>query len=226
MKFTYYGHSCFNIEINGKHILFDPFISGNELARDIDIQAVPADYILVSHAHNDHTLDLVAIALRTGAKVICSWEIHEWLQAKGVHNIHPMNTGGKWTFDDFTVKCTVAQHSSSFPDGTYGGNPMGFIVFAEGRSFYYSGDTALTLDMQLIPRWADLSFAILPIGDNFTMGIRDAIAAAQFVKAQTVIGVHFDTFGFVKVDHHDAIAAFSKEGLKLLLPSIGGVLDL
>ncbi len=226
MKLSYYGHSCFSVEVNGKHLLFDPFISANELAGDIDIQQIPADYILVSHAHTDHILDCVAIALRTGAKVISSWEIHEWLQAKGVHNTHPMNTGGKWTFDDFTVKCTVAQHSSSFADGTYGGNPMGFIVYAENKSFYYSGDTALTLDMQLIPRWADLSFAVLPIGDNFTMGIRDAIAAAQFVKVTHVIGVHFDTFGFVKIDHHDATEAFAKESLKLTLPAIGQVMDI
>lgn len=226
MKFTYYGHACFSVEINNKQVLFDPFISGNELAAGIDIQQVTADYILVSHAHADHIGDLVSIALRTGAKVICVYEIHEWLQAKGVHNTHPMNTGGKWTFDDFTVKCTVAHHSSSFPDGSYGGNPMGFILFAENRSFYYSGDTALTMDMQLIPRWADLSFAVLPIGDNFTMGIRDAIAAAQFVNAKKVIGVHFDTFGFVKVDHHDASAAFEKEGITLTLPNIGQSFDI
>ena len=221
MQFTYYGHACFSIKINDKILLFDPYISGNELAKDINVLDIEADYILVSHAHNDHFLDCLSIALRTGAKVICNWEIHEWLQSKGVTNTHPMNTGGKWTFDDFTVKCTVAQHSSSFADGSYGGNPMGFIVYAEQKSFYYSGDTALTLDMQLIPSWADLSFAVLPIGDNFTMGIRDAITAAQFVHADKVIGVHYDTFGFVKIDHQDAIDAFAKENIELRLLKIG-----
>lgn len=221
MQLTYYGHSCFAAIINGKHLLFDPFVSANEMAAAIDIHQIQADYILVSHAHSDHFLDCLSIALRTGAKVICSWEVHEWLQAKGVQNTQPMNVGGKCTFDDFTVKCTVAQHSSSFSDGSYGGHPMGFIIYAESQAFYYSGDTALTLDMQLIPRWAELSFAILPIGDHFTMGIRDAILASQFVKTNKVVGVHFDTFEYIKIDHSDAIRAFEKENIELILMNIG-----
>ncbi|MBK7690674.1 MAG: metal-dependent hydrolase [Bacteroidetes bacterium] len=221
MKLTYYGHSCFAALINGKHLLFDPFVSANEKAAAIDIHQIQADYILVSHAHADHFLDCLSIALRTGAKVICSWEVHEWLQAKGVHNTHPMNVGGKCTFDDFTVRCTVAQHSSSFSDGMYGGNAMGFIVYAESESFYYSGDTALSVEMQLIPGWAELSFAVLPIGDNFTMGIRDAIHAAQFVKTTKVIGVHFDTFEYITIDHQDAIRAFENEKIELILMDIG-----
>jgi L-ascorbate metabolism protein UlaG (beta-lactamase superfamily) len=226
MKLTYYGHACFSIETNGVQILFDPFISGNPLATAIDINHIQADYILLSHGHADHILDCEAIALRTGAKVVCSYEIHEWLNGKGVSNTHPMNTGGKWTFDEFTVKCTVAHHSSGLPDGTYGGNPMGFIVYAGNESFYYSGDTALTMDMQLIPNWAKLTFALLPLGDNFTMGIDDAIMAAKFAGVQKIVGVHFDTFGYIKIDHDDAKAAFAKEGLELLLPSIGAILDL
>lgn len=226
MQLTYYGQSCFSVLVNEKHILFDPFISGNELAKDIDIHEIPADYILVSHAHNDHIMDCLAIALRTGAKVICGYEIHEWLQAKGVHNTHPMNTGGKWAFEDFTVKCTAAQHSSSFADGSYGGTPMGFIVYAGDKSFYYSGDTSLTMDMQLIPRWADLSFAVLPVGDNFTMGIDDAIMAAQFVNVSKVVGVHFDTFGYIKINHEEAIAAFAKENIELKLLRIGEATEL
>lgn len=226
MKFTYYGHSCFSIETNGKTILFDPFISGNELAKHIQIDDIKADYILLSHGHADHILDCESIALRNGAKVICNWEIHEWLNAKGVTNTHPMNTGGQWTFDDFTVKCTAAQHSSSLPDGSYGGNPMGFIVFAEGESFYFSGDTSLTMDMQLIPLWANLKFAVLPLGDNFTMGIEDAIRAAKFVQSTKVIGVHFDTFGYIKIDHQDAIAAFKAKNIDLTLLEIGGSITL
>ncbi len=225
MQLTYYGHSCFSALVNGKHLLFDPFISGNPLAANIDIHQIPADYILISHAHADHFLDCLSIALRTGAKVICSWEIHEWLQSKGVSNTHPVNIGGKCTFDDFTVRCTIAQHSSSFSDGSYGGNPMGFIIYAENHSFYYSGDTALTLDMQLIPRWAELSFAVLPIGDNFTMGVRDAIGASQFVKTSKVVGVHFDTFEYIKIDRQDAINAFAKEQIELVLMEIGETID-
>jgi L-ascorbate metabolism protein UlaG (beta-lactamase superfamily) len=221
MKLTYYGHACFSVEINGKTLLFDPFISANELAKHIHVVEIKADYILLSHGHADHILDCESIALRNGAKVICSWEIHEWLNAKGVTNTHPMNTGGKWTFDEFTVKCTVAQHSSSLPDGNYGGNPMGFIIYANGESFYYSGDTALTLDMQLIPLWANIKFAVLPLGDNFTMGIEDAILAAQFTKTAHVLGVHYDTFGFIKIDHTDAVEAFRKENLELTLLTIG-----
>jgi L-ascorbate metabolism protein UlaG (beta-lactamase superfamily) len=132
-----------------------------------------------------------------------------------------MNTGGKWDFGDFTVKCTVAQHSSSIPDGSYGGNPMGFIISNDEGSFYYSGDTALTLDMQLVTKWAKLNFAVLPIGDNFTMGYEDALLAAEMIGCKTIVGVHFDTFGFIKIDHTAAKKAFEKTGCKLYLPAIG-----
>ncbi|HEX7846554.1 MAG TPA: metal-dependent hydrolase [Chitinophagaceae bacterium] len=226
MKFTYYGHSCFQVETNGKKILFDPFISANELAKDISIADIEADYILQSHGHVDHILDCVAIAQATGAKVVCSWEIHEWLNKKGVKNTHPMNTGGRWDFGDFAVKAVVAQHSSGLPDGSYGGNPMGFIVYGKEGNFYYSGDTALTLDMQLVPKWAKLNFAVLPIGDNFTMGYADAVEAAKMIDCKTIVGVHFDTFGFIKVDHEKASKAFETAGCKLHLPVIGDTINL
>lgn len=138
MTFTYYGHSCFLIETGGKKLLFDPFIRGNELAKNISIAAIEADYILLSHGHIDHILDCVAIAQATNAKVICNWEIHEWLNKQKVSNTHPMNTGGRWDFGDFAVKAVVAQHSSGLPDGSYGGNPMGFIVYSKEGNFYYS----------------------------------------------------------------------------------------
>lgn len=221
MKYTYYGHSCFLVETNGKKLLFDPFISGNELAKNINIANIKADYILVSHGHVDHIADCVAIAQSTGAKVVCSWEIYEWLGKKGVTNAHPMNTGGQWHFEGFSVRCVVAQHSNGLPDGSYGGNPMGFIISNEEGSFYYSGDTALTLDMQLIPRWAKLNFAVLPIGDNFTMGYEDAVEAARMTGCNTIIGVHYDTFGFIKIDHAKATDAFKKAGCTLHLVEIG-----
>ena len=226
MKFTYYGHACFGIEANGVHLLFDPFITANELAKDVDVENIPADYIFISHGHTDHILDCQAIALRTGAKVICNWEIHEWLNAKDVMNTHPMNTGGKWGFEHLAVKCVVAQHSSSLPDGAYGGNPMGFIIYIGDESFYFSGDTALTMDMQLIPSWASLKFSILPIGDNFTMGADDALQAAKFVKCNTVIGVHFDTFGYIKIDHAKTKVLFTENNIHLILPEIGSTIDL
>ena len=221
MQLTYYGHSCFLVEIKGKKILFDPFITYNELAKAVDVNRIEADYIFLSHGHADHIADCISIAQRTGCKVVSNWEIHEWLNKQGVSNTHPMNTGGKWSFDFGTVKCMVAQHSSSLPDGSYGGNPMGFISTTTEGSFYYSGDTALTLDMQLIPSWAKLDFAVLPIGDNFTMDVADAVRAADFIDCKTIVGVHYNTFGFIKINEEEAKQVFSAAGKTLLLPAIG-----
>lgn len=222
MQLQYLGHSCFIVKIGGKSLLFDPFITYNDLAKGIvSADELEADYILLSHGHSDHIADAVSIAKRTGAKVVTNWEIHEWLNKQGVENTHPMNTGGQWDFGGFRVKSVVAQHSSSLPDGSYGGNPMGFIVSAAEGSFYYSGDTALTLDMQLIPRWAKLNFAVLPIGDNFTMNAGDAAECARMIQCKTVVGVHYDTFGFIKIDHDKAKAVFAETGATLHLLSIG-----
>ncbi|MGZ8517655.1 MAG: metal-dependent hydrolase, partial [Chitinophagaceae bacterium] len=180
MRFTYYGQSCFAVDMGGKRILFDPFITPNELAKHIRLEEVKADYILVSHGHADHIADCVTLAKQNNATVIGAFEVATWLHQQGVEKYHPMNTGGKWKFDFGTVKCTSAIHSSAHPDGSYGANPMGFIITGD-YSFYYSGDTALTMDMQLVPRWAKLDFAVLPIGDNFTMGYEDAIMAADLI---------------------------------------------
>jgi len=226
MKLTYYGQSCFRVEINGKSLLFDPFITPYELAKHIDVHSIPADYILLSHGHGDHVADCVSIAQRTGAKVIAAFEIHTWLNNQGVANTHPMNTGGKWDFGDFIVKCTTAHHSSSMPDGTYGGNPMGFIIRSKEGNFYYAGDTALTMDMQLVPKWAQLNFAVLPIGDNFTMDAEDAVQAAEWLECQQVVGVHYDTFGFIKIDHQKAIKTFEDAGLTLHLVKIGDTVSI
>jgi L-ascorbate metabolism protein UlaG (beta-lactamase superfamily) len=226
MKLTNYGHSCFLVEIKGKKILFDPFITYNELAKEVNVSTIEADYIFLSHGHADHIADCVSIAKRTGCKVVANWEIHEWLNKQGVSNTHPMNTGGKWDFDFGTVKCVVAQHSSSLPDGSYGGNPMGFIFTSTEGNFYYSGDTALTLDMQLIPVWVKLNFAVLPIGDNFTMDVADAIRAADFVDCKTIVGVHYNTFGFIKINEDEARQAFAARGKTLLLPAISETIEI
>ena len=221
MKITYYGHACFLVELKGKKLLFDPFISGNELAKDIDINTIEADYILQSHGHADHILDTVAIAKRTNAKVIANWEVHEWLNKQGVTNTHPMNTGGKWNFDGIIIKCVVAQHSSGLPDGSYGGNPLGFLVMSDEQNFYYAGDTALTYDMKLIPSWCNVDVAFLPIGDNFTMDAQDALTASNFIDCNKIIAMHFDTFGFIKVDHDTVTKLFEGNNNTIKLPRIG-----
>lgn len=221
MQFTYFGQSCFQVRVNGKNLLFDPFITPNELAKHISLHSIEADFILVSHGHEDHIADCITLAHATGAKVITNWEIHDWLNRNGVANTHPMNTGGRWDFGPFSVKCVAAQHSSSLPDGSHGGNPLGFIIISSEGNFYYSGDTALTTDMQLIPKWAKLNFAVLPIGDNFTMGAEDAAAAALMVDCKQVIGVHYDTFGFIKIDHDRARKTFEQAGCRLWLVDIG-----
>lgn len=226
MKITYYGHSCFSVVAGGKHILFDPFISGNELAKGINIDDIKADYIFISHGHFDHMLDAVAIAKRTGAMIVGIWELYIYFTKEGVENVHPLNPGGKVTFDFGTVKAVSAQHSSSLPDGSYAGVASGFVLKTTDGNFYYSGDAGLSLDMTLIPKWADLDFAVFPIGDVLTMGVEDAIEAANFVKTSKVIGVHYDTFGFIKLDKAEAIQEFKNAGLALHLPEIGGTIDI
>ncbi|AWO00392.1 metal-dependent hydrolase [Chitinophaga alhagiae] len=226
MKFTYYGHSSFAVEVKGKKIVFDPFITHNELARSIDVDRIAADYIFVSHGHSDHVGDLMALAKRTGATVVGAFELVEWVRKQGHEQIHPMNTGGQWAFDFGTVKCVVAHHSSGLPDGSYGGNPLGFIFTTDEGTFYFAGDTALTFDMELIPRWAKLDFAVLPIGDNFTMGVEDAIIAAEFIECGRIVGVHYDTFGYIKINKADATRKFEAAGLSLLLPAIGETINI
>lgn len=226
MKVTYYGHACFKVETNGFHLLFDPFITPNELAKHISIEDIKANYILLSHGHGDHIADAIKIAENTQATIISSYEIVEWLAKQGAQKTHPMNTGGKFLFDFGSVKCVSAVHSSVLPDGTYGANPMGFVITSKEDSFYYAGDTALTMDMKLIPlTCSPLKLAILPIGDNFTMGYEDAALAAEFVNCNNVLGVHYDTFGWIKIDHKKAESHFEKSGKKLHLLEIGQTRD-
>jgi L-ascorbate metabolism protein UlaG (beta-lactamase superfamily) len=226
MKLTYYGHSCFSVFAGGKILLFDPFITPNELARAIDVDKVQADYIFVSHGHYDHITDLLSIAKRTGAKVLGNWELYDWFNKNGLTNTHPINPGGQFTFDFGTVKSFIAQHSSSLPDGSYGGVASGFAFKTPNGNFYYSGDTGLTLDMQLVSAWAHLDFAVFPIGDGLTMGVEDAIKAAAYVGVKKVLGVHYDTFGFIKIDHSKALEYFTKAGMKLYLQDIGSEIEL
>ncbi len=221
MKFTYYGHSCFAVETNKTTLLFDPFIRPNELAKSIAVESIKANYILLSHGHEDHLADAAEIAGRTGATIVSNYEVVVWFGKKGISKAHPMNHGGSWKFDFGQVKYTGAIHSSCLPDGTYGGNPGGFVIKTPEKTFYYSGDTALTMDMKLIGESTKLDFAVLPIGDNFTMGIEDAVLAADFIKCDKIIGVHYDTFGYIKLDHQVALQKFRAAGKELLLLKIG-----
>lgn len=221
MIITYYGHSCFEIQIQGTKVLFDPFITPNELAKDVDVNSIDPDFILVTHGHSDHVADLEGIAKRSGAKVVSNYEIISWLEGKGIENVHPMNHGGAVKLDFGKVKYVNAVHSSVLPDGTYGGNPGGFVVESAEGNFYFAGDTALTMDMQLIPRYTKLNFAFLPIGDNFTMGIDDAVVASDFIKCNRVIGMHYNTFGYIEIDTDEAKRKFKMAEKQLLLMDIG-----
>jgi len=226
MKLSYYGHSCFAVETGGVTLLFDPFIRPNSLAASVDVASIRADYILLSHGHFDHVADAVELARQTGATVISNFEIYTWLGAQGIEKAHPMNHGGSFRFPFGRVKFVNAVHSSVLPDGTYGGNPGGFVVESAEGTFYYAGDTALTLDMQLIAEEYDLAFAVLPIGDNFTMGANDAGRASKLLKCQTVVGVHYDTFPPIKIDHEEAKSAVARHGATLHLPQIGESISL
>jgi L-ascorbate metabolism protein UlaG (beta-lactamase superfamily) len=148
-----------------------------------------------------------------------------WAQQQGIEKAHPMNFGSAM-FEFGKLHFLPAWHSSSMPDGSNGGNPGGFLVHGAEKKFYYAGDTCLMMDMQLVPRYAKLDFAILPIGGNFTMDVDDAVVAAEFIQCDKIIGVHFDTFGYIKIDHQKAKEKFKAAGKELILPNIGEVITL
>jgi L-ascorbate metabolism protein UlaG (beta-lactamase superfamily) len=225
MKITFYGHASLGIEVSGKHILVDPYISANPKAAHIDIDNLKADFILLTHAHGDHILDVEAIASRTNAVIVSNAEIATYYGKKGFQS-HPMNHGGSWNFDFGKVKYVNAIHSSTFPDGTAGGNPGGFVIEGEHKNIYIAGDTALTMDMKLIPMRTKLDLAIFSIGDNFTMDVEDAIIASDFVACDKVLGYHYDTFGYIKINHEEAIRKFFDKGKDLMLLEIGSFIEL
>ena len=226
MKVTYLGHACVNIQIEGAHFLVDPFISASPLAGHIDINSIEATYILLTHAHADHILDAEAIAKRTGAPLITNPEILGHYRKLGLDG-HDMNIGGSHRFLDGKVKIKMvkAVHSSSFPDGSYGGNPTGFLINYKDQTIYISGDTALTMDMKIIPHQYKVDLAILPIGNNYTMGVRDALTAAKFVETNNVLGVHYDTFDVIKIDKEASKRKFSDAHKRLHLLEIGNSLE-
>ncbi len=230
MKLHYYGHAAFAVALNGKFLLFDPFISPNQATHGkVDIGELTPDYILLSHAHEDHVADVEAIAKKSGGMIVGMAEVAYYYMQRGFDKVHAMNYGGQKTFDDgLTVKQTLALHSSSFPDGSYGGNPSGYVVSSENDgTFYFAGDTALFSDMKLIAETSPrpLDFAVLPIGDNFTMGVNDAVRAADFLGVKKVVGCHYNTFPPIEIDTGAAQSAFSQAGKELLLPGIGETIE-
>lgn len=225
MKITYLGHAALSVEIGETTIIVDPFISPNELAKDIDVNELKADYILITHAHQDHIVDVETIVKNTGAKIVSNYEIVTHYGNLGFEG-HPMNHGGSWQFDFGRVTYTNAIHTSSFPDGSYGGQPGGFILETSEGNLYIAGDTALTMDMKLIPMQCNIDLAVLPIGDNFTMGIESAIIASDFIECNKVLGYHYDTFGYIVIDHDEAQKAFADEGKDLILLPIGEALSI
>ncbi len=209
IKITWFSHACFLIETDQTRLLIDPFLSDNPLASG-KADEIQTDYILVSHGHGDHLGDTINIAQRTRATVISNYEIQIWLANQGVENTHPQHIGGGFDYPWGRVKLTIAQHGSALPDGSYGGNPCGFLFYIAGKKIYHACDTGLFYDMKLIGE-EGIDLAILPIGDNFTMGPDDALRAVKLIEPQRVVPIHYDTFDVIKQDPHAWAERVQKE---------------
>lgn len=209
IKISWFSHACFLIETEKSRLLIDPFLSDNPLAAGT-ADEIQTDYILVSHGHGDHLGDTIKIAERTHATVISNYEIQSWLANQGVENTHPQHIGGGFDYSWGRVKLTIAQHGSALPDGSYGGNPCGFLLYIADKKIYHACDTGLFYDMKLIGE-EGIDLAILPIGDNFTMGPDDALRAVKLIEPRQVIPIHYDTFDVIKQDPHAWAERVKKE---------------
>jgi L-ascorbate metabolism protein UlaG (beta-lactamase superfamily) len=195
------GHACVAIRTGQHHLLIDPFLSGQPNPPPISPDTIAADFILLTHGHADHVGDTLSIARRTGATVISNYEIISWLQNQGLTKVHPMHIGGSYRFPFGRLKLTQAIHGSGLPDGSYGGNPSGLLLFLDGCTIYHAGDTGLFGDMALIGE-AGIDVAFLPIGDNFTMGPDDALRAVKLLKPRRVVPIHYNTWDLIRQDAH------------------------
>ncbi|WP_430534353.1 metal-dependent hydrolase [Listeria rocourtiae] len=213
MQISFHGQSCIKVVAEGVTILVDPFISGNPQC-DLVVEDEKPDYIIVTHGHDDHVGDTVAIAANSGATVIANVELATFLSMEGVKNLAPLHIGGKRSFDFGTVKLTQAFHgSSTVKDGKIInlGLPTGFVLTIGEKSIYHAGDTGLFSDMKLIGQLNELDAAFLPIGDNFTMGPEDAAIAAEFLQAKVVVPMHYNTFPLIAQDPHAFVASLNVE---------------
>lgn len=218
-KLTYLGHSAFLIEANNGRVVIDPFLSGNPMAKTKP-EDIQVDFVLLTHGHGDHIGDGVEIAKANNATIVAPFELANYCSSKGA-NVHPMHIGGAHNFSFGRVKLTIAHHGSAAPDGTYTGNPCGFLVTMEGKMLYHPGDTGLFYDMKLIGEMNSIDVALLPIGDNFTMGVDDAVKAAELLQAGTVIPMHYKTFDVIDVDPAEFISKVESKGLSARLLPVG-----
>lgn len=224
MKIKYHGHSFFQIENDKYSILIDPFITGNPVTKT-KTDEVKCDYIILTHGHGDHTSDAITLAKKNNAMVIANFEIEGYMTK---HNVkaHPMGIGGGFNFPFGRVKLTIAHHSSSFPDGTYAGNPAGVLLMMDGKTFYHAGDTGLFYDMKLIGEMYKIDCAFLPIGDNYTMNIDDAVKAAEFINAKVTVPMHYNTFDLIKANPEDFKKKVESIGKKCSIINIGESIEI
>lgn len=218
MKITYFGHSAFMIKDNGYTFLIDPFISENPHT-DIKVEDLKADYILLTHGHGDHIGDALEIALNIGATIVAPAELATYCAKKGA-KVHPMHIGGAFDFEFGRIKLTQALHGSAIFEGDqviYTGNPCGFLLTINGKTLYHAGDTGLFLDMKLIGQLNKIDIALLPIGDNYTMGLEDAVYAVDLLKAELSIPMHYNTFDYIMQDPKEFTKAIEKKGYKGLV---------